>query len=91
MLRHVKHKTGDYTYDIETGKWTKLDDNNPSNSINSNCSSSRMDSYLPMKNENEDEDHLSLRIVQHYPGNFIPELSSDNRIWDLARWFKDKE
>ncbi|MGI0043791.1 MAG: hypothetical protein ACRD47_08775 [Nitrososphaeraceae archaeon] len=85
-IRHVKHETGDYTYDTETGKWTKLDDS----SDNTNSSNSRMDSYLPMKNEENDLNHFSTMIVQPYPSTFIPELSPDNRIWDLARWFRKR-
>lgn len=26
-IRHIKHETGHYTYDTETGKWTKLSAN----------------------------------------------------------------
>jgi hypothetical protein len=28
---------------------------------------------------------LLSKIVKHMPGNYIPELSSNNEIWDLGR------
>lgn len=83
MIRHVKFETGEYTYDTETGKWTKLSDVDDGNETSS------LTAYKVM----EEETPLDLRpkIVKPMPGNYIPELSSNNDIWDLGRRLRSRE
>jgi hypothetical protein len=34
---------------------------------------------------------LPSKIVKPMSSNFVPELSSDNKVYDLGRWFRNRD
>lgn len=61
-LKHIKHESGDYTFDTETRVWTKLDDTVTTTTTNAN--------------DDNDNTDLQGKILKN-PDNFYAELSPD--------------